>query len=221
MPTSSRWVKSLMIAALAVAAFGCEEEKPKVKPATKPSVPSAVAVTPAAPPVESATPTPPPPKVDCPKDSSGEGTFSSPCEAKGAQRMMEVTWNGKIDDTKGPTFKVINKSPKPILNGKVAVYFYDKKGKQLEIAPPAGSSAKAKQFQTCGGSIFGGIMKPDEKAFFNFSCVKKTHVPEGTAAIEAEMQQVGFADASEKQVEVYWRNSDLTPEERKKGGLKK
>jgi hypothetical protein len=219
MPTANHWSRFFMMVALTAVALGCEEDKPKEKPVTKPAAPS-VAPAPSAPPVQSAAPTPPP-KVDCPKDSSGEGTFNSPCEAKGAQRMMEVSWNGKIDDTKGPTFKVINKSSKPILHGKVAVYFYDKKGKQLEIPPPEGSTAKPKAYQSCGGSIFGGILKPEEKAFFNFSCVKKKHVPEGTSAIEAEMQTVGFADASEKQVEVYWRNQDLTPDERKKGGIKK
>jgi hypothetical protein len=218
MPTSNQWAKSLLISALTLATLGCEEEKPKVKPAPKPST---VAAVPSTPPVESAAPTPPPPKVECPKDSSGEGTYNNPCEAKGALRMMEVTWNGKIDDTKGPTFKVVNKTQKPILHGKIAVYFYDKKGKQLEIPAAEGSSGKAKPYQSCGGSIFGGIIKPEEKAFFNFSCVKPKHVPEGATAIEAEMQMVGFADASEKQVEVYWRNQDLTPDERKKGGIKK
>lgn len=209
-----------MIAALALSALGCEEEKPK--PAPKPAVPSAVTPAPVAPPAESAAPAAPAAPVlndKCPKDSSGEGTFNNPCDTKGAQRMMEVAWNNKIDD-KGPIFRVINKTKSPILHGKVVVYFYDKAGKQLEIPAPAGSSGKAKPYQTCSGAIFGGIMKPDEKAFFNFSCVKKTHVPEGATAIEAEMQMVGFADASEKAVDYYWRNADLTPDERKKGGIK-
>jgi hypothetical protein len=220
MPTRTQWARSWTIAVLAVAALGCEEEKPKAAP--KRAVPSAVTPAPSAAPVESAAPAAPAAPVlsaKCPKESSGEGTYNSPCEAKGASRMMEVTWNNKIDD-KGPIFRVINKSPEVILHGKVVVYFYDKAGKQLEIPAPAGSSGKAKPYQTCSGAIFGGIMKPAEKAFFNFSCVKKTHVPEGTTAIEAEMQMVGFADASEKAVDYYWRNAELTPDERKKGGIK-
>jgi hypothetical protein len=219
MPTSSQWLKSFMIAALAIAALGCEEEKPK--PAPKPAAPSVAPPAPSAPPVETAAPTPPTPVLSpkCPKDSSGEGTFNNPCEAAGTQRMMEVAFTGKYDD-EGPKFRVINKSPANILHGKVVVYFYDKAGKQLEIAAPSGSSGKAKPFQTCSGSIFGGIVKPAEKVFLYFSCVKKKHVPEGTAAIEAEIQMVGFADESEKQVDYYWRNKELTPDERKKGGLK-
>ena len=69
--------------------------------------------------------------------------------------------------------------------------------------------------------MFGGVMKPGEKAVLTFSCVKKERVPEGTTAIEAEIQQVGFADASEKSVEFYWRNDSLAPETRKKTGKKK
>ncbi|HEY5962357.1 MAG TPA: hypothetical protein VIV60_37630, partial [Polyangiaceae bacterium] len=160
------------------------------------------------------------PPVDCPKGSTGPGTFDKPCEATGNARMMEVTWTGKMDD-KGPTFRVINKSPAVILHGKVVVYYYDKAGKQLEIPAPSGSTAKPRPYHSCGGFIFGGVMKPAEKAFLTFSCVKKEKVPEGTKAIEAEIQTVGFADETEKKVSYYWRNNDLTPDERRKGGVKK
>jgi hypothetical protein len=34
------------------------------------------------------------------------------------------------------------------------------------------------------------------------------------------MQMVGFADASEKKNEYYWRNPELTPDTRPKGGVK-
>ena len=70
------------------------------------------------------------------------------------------------------------------------------------------------------GVLKSGVMKAGEKAVLTFSCVKSERVPEGTKAIEAEMQMDGFADASEKSVEYYWRNNDLTPETRKKGGKK-
>ena len=63
-------------------------------------------------------------------------------------------------------------------------------------------------------------MKPAEKATITFSCVKKDNVPEGTTQVEAEMQMVGFADASEKKSEYFWKNGDLTPEARPKGGVK-
>ena len=128
--------------------------------------------------------------------------------------MMEVTWTKKMDD-KGPSFRVVNKSKLVILYGRMLVYFYDKTGKQLEVT----ASPKNRPHQTCFGNIFEGIMKPGEKAVITFSCVKKEHVPEGATAIEAEMQMVGFPDESEKKVDFYWRNNDLIPDARPKGGL--
>ncbi len=139
--------------------------------------------------------------------------------AAGADRAMEVTWTKKTDET-GPQFRVINKTDSVILYGKVVVYFYDKDGKQLEVPAPSGSSDPARPFRPCSGNIFGGVMKPGEKALITFSCVKAKHVPEGTKTIEAEMQTVGFADETEKRSKYYWRNDDLVPEARPKGGVK-
>jgi len=153
---------------------------------------------------------------ECPKGSTGEGTFDKPCEAKGNVRMMDVTWNGKTDD-KGPFFKVTNKSSRVILYGKIAVYFYDKAGKQLDVPDDTVSPPKTVPFRACSGNMFGGVMKAGEKAVVQFSCVGKKHVPEGTAAIEAELQTVGYADASEKKVDFYWHNPTLAPDVRKKG----
>ena len=129
---------------------------------------------------------------------------------------MEATWTGKTDD-KGPLFRVTNKSPLVILYGKIAVYFYDKSGKQLETKDAGG---KTHPYQSCAGNIFGGVMKVGEKAVMTFSCIKKELVPESTASVEAELQMVGFADASGQKSEFYWRNDDLAPEGRKKGGVK-
>jgi len=142
--------------------------------------------------------------------------MGSPCEASGKERVMDVVWNGKIDD-KGPLFKVTNRTKSAILYGKISVYFYDKSGKQLDVAGIGGSSDTPRPYLTCSGHMFGGVVKPSEKFTLTFSCVKKERVPEGTKAIEAEMQMVGFADASEKSVDYYWQNKDLTPEQRKKG----
>jgi hypothetical protein len=130
--------------------------------------------------------------------------------------MMEVTWTGKMADA-GPSFRVVNKSPTTILYGKMVAYFYDKAGKQLEVKDASG---KPHPSHPCTGNLFGGVMKPAEKAVITFSCMKKDVVPEGTAQIEAEMQTVGFADASEKKSEWFWRNHDLTPDQRPKGGVK-
>jgi hypothetical protein len=161
------------------------------------------------------------PRSDCPKDSSGPGTLDKPCAAKGNARLMEAKWTGKIDDEKGPYFAVTNKAPMTVLYGKIAVYFYDKAGKQLEIKDDSAPDAKPKPYLVCAGSnLFSGVMKKDEKATLTFSCVKKSHVPEGTAAIEGELITVGFADASEKKNEFYWSNPDLAPDQRAKGGVK-
>jgi hypothetical protein len=132
---------------------------------------------------------------------------------------MEIAWTGKTTD-EGPSFRVVNKSPAPILYGRIAVYFYDKAGKQLEVNAAGANPPKAKPYHICTGNMFGGVMKPGEKAVITFSCVKKENVPDGAKAIEAEMQMVGFSDETEKRAEYYWRNNDLAPEARKKGGVK-
>jgi hypothetical protein len=202
---SSKLVLTLGFATLL---FGCEEEAKK-EPAAKPS---ATAATPAP------VPTPPPPpknREDCPEGSSGIGTSGEPCKGSGDARMMEVKYTGKTDD-KGPKFAVTNKTKKSILYGSVAAYFYDKKGKQLQVT----QGGKPRPMQICSGNIFAGAVKPDEKIFVYFSCVAKDHVPEGTAAIEAEIKMVGFSDEAGTKNEYYWSNMDLIPDERPKGGLK-
>jgi hypothetical protein len=129
--------------------------------------------------------------------------------------MMEVAYSGKTTD-QGPKFSVVNKSKLPILYGSVAVYFYDKKGKQLEVT----HGGKPRPMQLCSGNIFAGAVKPDEKIWVFFSCVGKDHVPEGTETIEAEARTVGFTDEAGEKNEFYWANPDLIPDERPKGGIK-
>lgn len=130
---------------------------------------------------------------------------------------MTVEATGKSDEKGSPQFRIVNKHSAVILYGKVTAYFYDKAGKQLEAKDASGGKH---EHLGCGGNIFGGVMKPSEKAVVSFSCLKKEHVPEGTASIEAEVSMVGFADASEKKSEFYWKNDDLVPAARKKGGVK-
>lgn len=214
-----------MIAALATAGMGCSKDPPAGGAGSASASASATAAPTGAPSASAAaTPSAAPSAasgstavtLECPKGSTGEGSFVKPCEAKGKDRQMEVTWNGKIDD-KGPYFRVTNKAAHTVLYGKIAVYFYDKAGKQLDVQDTAATPPKAVPYRTCSGNMFSGVMKPAEKAVLTFSCVKKEHVPEGTAAIEAEMQMVGFADSTEKHVDSYWRNNDLSPDARKKG----
>ena len=132
--------------------------------------------------------------------------------------MMDVKW--KKTDDKGPSFAITNKSKLVIVYGKIAVYFYDKSGKQIELKDDSETPPKTKPFRTCFGNFFQGVMKPAESAVLTFSCVPKKVIPDGTATIEGEMQMVGFADASEKKSEYYWKNGDLTPDVRPKGGVK-
>jgi hypothetical protein len=205
---------SKLLLLIVIPLAGCEKAEPAPKPEPVKSAPTP-APTPSVPPVASAAPEP---HHDCPEGSEGVGSFAKPCEAKGADRMTEVTWTGKMNDTGAPSFRVVNKSKLVILYGKIVAYFYDKAGKQLEV--PAGSSGKPRQHQDCPGNIFGGVMNPGEKAVINFSCVGKSSVPEGVAAIEAEIQMVGFADAEGKRSEFYWKNEELTPDTRPKGGIK-
>lgn len=188
----------------------CEEEA-KPAAAAKPSAAPAVVAPPPAP---SVPPAPPKLRDDCPKGSSGVGTSAEPCLGSGDSRMMEVAYTGKTTD-EGPKFSIVNKANSQILFGSLAVYFYDKAGKQLQV-----KGDKPKPFQVCSGNIFAGAVKPGEKIFMFFSCVKKDHVPEGTATIEAEVKTVGFTDEEGKKNEFYWSNPDLVPNERAKGGKK-
>ena len=211
MSSATRITLALSVVALAVQLNGCTE---KPAPTAAPSASVTASAAPAASSAPVASAAAPKPSHACPDGSTGEGTFKSPCEAKGTSRLMEVTWTGKMTDT-GPSFRVANKAKLDIIHGIVVVYFYDKSGKQLEV-----TGGKARPKQTCGGHIFSGPMKAGEKAVLTFSCVSKENVPEGTAAVEAEMQLVGFTDASGAKADTYWRNNDLTPDARPKGGIK-
>ncbi len=207
-------VERLAAAALLAFLLGCGKEK------TPPPAPSASAPPQAqsAPPAASSAPVASAvekkPSHPCPEGSNGKGTFDDACKAKGKTRIMDVTWNKKIGD-KGPTFQIVNKSKLEILYGKIDVYFYDKKGKQMD----ATAGEKPRRRLTCAGEIFAGAVKPAEKIFVNFSCVKKDDVPKGATFIEGEIQTVGFTDDAGK-IDTYWRNDDLVPEERPKGGIK-
>ncbi len=215
MSTAKHFSKAFLAAAIAASSAACTET-PSPSPAASASAAAPPAVTAPAP---SAVPTATAAvKVhDCPAGSTGDGSLAKPCEAKGSARMMDVTWTGKMTDG-GPSFRVTNKSPAVILYGKVVAYFYDKAGKQLQVKDAGGG--KPHPHHSCTGNLFGGVMKAAEKAVITFSCIKKENVPEGTAQIEAEMQMVGFADASEKKSEYFWKNNDLTPDVRAKGGVK-
>jgi hypothetical protein len=206
---------SVMLA-VALAFFGCSKEESSAGPSA-----SATASTPPPPP-PSASAAPPPsasaaPEAhhDCPANSTGTGSFTKPCETTGSERLMTVKWT-KTDD-KGPNFSIKNVGKTTIIYGKLFVYFYDKTGKQLAVKDDSETPATTKPYNTCSGTFFQGVMKAGESATLTFSCVPKKVIPDGTATIEGEMQMVGFADATEKKIDFYWKNGDLTPDVRKKG----
>jgi hypothetical protein len=210
-----RWTTAVFgIAAFGLGFVACEKEAPKE------AAPKAIASTaptvsaPAPAPTSSAAVAEKKPSRPCPEGSSGAGTFEEPCKGKGKARIMEASATTKIGD-KGPTFKIVNNSKQEILYGKIVVYFYDKAKKQIDAA----GGDKPRHRLACAGNIFGGPVKPGEKIFMNFSCVKKEDVPKAVAAIEGEVQTVGFTDDTGK-VDSYWRNDDLAPEDRPKGGIK-
>lgn len=218
--------KSLLFGVLLLALPACDDKEkdagkgaPSASAAASaaPSAAATPAATASATPSATASAAPPPDRTDCPKGSSGPGTFDHPCQAKGNARLMTAEATGKADDKGNPQFRIVNKHSATILYGAVSAYFYDKSGKQLEVKASDGSM---KKHIGCGGNIFGGVMKPNEKAVVSFSCIKKDSVPEGTVTTEAEIAMVGFASADEKKSEFYWKNDDLVPAERKKGGVK-
>jgi hypothetical protein len=214
----------LLVAALAVVLAACSKDESSAGPAASASAstaPAASASASASPPASTPAPiasTPPEPPHDCPPDSTGAGSFTKPCEAKGKSRLMDVKWT-KTGDS-GPSFAITNKGKTVIVWGKIAVYFYDKSGKQLDVVDESVTPSVTRHFHTCSGSFFGGVMNPAEREVLTFSCVPKKVIPDGTATIEGEMQMVGFADATGKKVDYYWRNADLTPDARPKGGAK-
>jgi hypothetical protein len=212
--------RRFLTAAAILTLLGCSKDETTPAPEASTSASPAAASAPAPsasppPPVASAAVEPP---HDCPTGSTGPGSFDKPCEGKKAARMMQVRWT-KTGDA-GPSFAIQNKSPLVILYGRISVYFYDKAGKQLDVKDDSESPPKTRPFHTCSGNFFGGVMNPNEKAVLTFSCVPKKVIPDGTTAIEAEIQMVGFADASGKKNDFYWRNSDLSPDVRPKGGAK-
>lgn len=215
-------MRTLVTFAIAIGSFGCSKEETNVqKPAATVSagptaIPSASAVASAT--ANAAASAAPEPHHDCPANSNGIGSFTKPCEAKGNERIMKIKWT-KTDD-KGPNFSIKNVGKTTILYGKIAVYFYDKSGKQLELKDETETPPKTRPYLTCSGNFFQGVMKPAESATLTFSCVPKKVIPEGTTTIEAEMQTVGFADDTEKKIDFYWHNVDLTPNARPKGGIK-
>jgi hypothetical protein len=211
-------MRTLAALSIVTAVVGCSTEETKSTPPDASAAASASAKPAAAPVPSVSASTAAEPHHDCPAGSTGVGSFNQPCEAKGSARLMTARWT-KTDD-KGPSFSIKNIGQTTILYGRIAVYFYDKSGKQIDVPDTSDTAGKTKPFHTCAGAFFQGVMKPAESAVLTFSCVPKKIVPDTAVTIEAEMQMVGFADPTEKKIDYYWRNAELTPNVRRKGGVK-
>ena len=218
MSTTTSWALFGMIAACAA----CSKDQPAAAdaaPSAAASASAAPSASVAAAPSASASAAPEV-QHDCPAGSTGLGSFSHPCEAKGNARMVTLVWNGKSDDKGSPWFNVKSKAPKTMLYGHLAIYFYDKAGKQIDVKEAVEGSDKTHAYHACAGNVFQGGLNPNENARYTFSCMKKSDMPEGATSMQAEASTVGFADASLKKNEFYWKNPDLAPEKRPKGGVK-
>jgi hypothetical protein len=217
MSTTNTWALFAVMAACAA----CSKDQPKSTAASASASASAAPTASVAAAPSASASAEPEVQHDCPAGSTGKGSSSHPCEAKGADRMVTITWTGKSDKDGSPWFSVVSKAPKTMLYGHLALYFYDKKGKQITVKDPVEGSDKTHAYHTCGGNVFAGGLNPSEHARYTFSCMKKADVPDGTAAIEGEATEVGFVTPDlNKKTEFFWKNADLAPEARPKGGIK-
>src|SRR5260221_9344291 len=122
MASTSGMIATFGAAALAACLVSCEKEAEKPAPPSASSPTPAASISPAASAAPIASAVEKKPSHPCPDSSTGKGTFDDPCKAKGKTRIMDVSWNKKIEDT-GPTFKIINNAKLEVLYGKAVVYF--------------------------------------------------------------------------------------------------
>jgi hypothetical protein len=125
------------------------------------------------------------------------------CKASGRTRAATVTWNGVFGDS-AQTVSVRNLSGAPLKSGTIALWFYDRTGKRLDIAG-------AKKYATPGDG-FGTTFKPGETKNVNVP-LSKSGVPDGAAMIEGEVVKaiVVNPDGSDGPT---WHNDVLNSDDR-------
>jgi hypothetical protein len=136
----------------------------------------------------------------CPGGSSPDGVN---CKAGGRTRIAAVTWNGAFGDS-AQVVSVKNLSNATLKNGTIALWFYDRTGKRLDIAG-------AKKYATPGDG-FGATFKPLETRNVNVN-LSKSGVPDGAAMIEGEVVRATVVnlDGSDGPT---WHNDDLNADDR-------
>ena len=100
----------------------------------------------------------PEPPHDCPTGSAGPGSFTKPCDAKGSSRMMD----GEVEED-GRQRAILRHHQQVAAGrscyGKIAVYFYDKAGKQLDVRTTARRPSPARTTRARASSS-AGVMHP-------------------------------------------------------------
>jgi hypothetical protein len=148
----------------------------------------------------------------CPAGSAGKGTPSEPCSGPG--RLLEAKWTGKTG-SHSSVFTVKNNLPYKVTYVSAVGYYYDKDGKQLEVALPGQEKFPHKVWAGSGGvlTIEGSQTKDIELGW------KKETIPKEAETIEIEFGRVGWKkDGSDALI--YWENKALTKNPRPKGGHK-
>ncbi|HEY6461854.1 MAG TPA: hypothetical protein VIY73_16930 [Polyangiaceae bacterium] len=167
--------------AASVGLLGCDKKSDA--PASSTSTPAATAAT-----------------AGCPAGSSPDGVN---CKAGGRARLATVTWSGAFGDT-AQALSVKNLSGATLKGGTIALWFYDRTGRRLDIAG-------AKKYATPGDG-FGTTFKPGETKNVHVP-LSKSGLPDGTAMVEGEVVKaiVVNTDGSDGPT---WHNDDLNADDR-------
>jgi hypothetical protein len=144
---------------------------------------------------------------------TGEGTFFDMCDCKAKPQTapFKAKWSGKYSDFfKQPEFEVTNTTDKDIHWGSVAVYYYDKAGKQLETDI---KGTKYKSGRENGSTM---SLKPNETKTMTMG-FKKESEPKGIDTIEVVFDGWCFGKYDDKASHLCVR-VEKAPEERAKSG---
>jgi len=111
-----------------------------------------------------------------------KGDFFEPCDCKGKAMTppLVAKWTGKVDSFyKRASFSVENTSDKDIHWGSVAVYYYDKSGKQVEVE----LKDRKEKFKAARSNGSNFTFKPKEKKELSLGWDEKSY-PKDVAKIE-------------------------------------
>ncbi len=151
-------------------------------------------------------------KATC-ADWGGEGSLDKECVLKG-KSPFKAKWTGGYMDSFGrqiPEFEVESNFEIEVSWGYVAIYYYDKDGKQLEITFEDGR--KVMHSYENGSGILK--IKPGEKKKLGFGPTK-AETPAGTDTIEIEITGWGAEQPAKKFFAVDVEDYKVRP----KGGWK-